>query len=129
MQQKTLIVVILVMVFAGGFLVGRQFPAHHYVHTAGPWITDTSTGKSHPVTEDPDQYEAETKAEAKRKAASLIDQGLGSSTQATSGAGAQQQTQPSPSSEPQTEQQKSSDYWDQVRKLSGQSPSSSTAKH
>jgi len=47
-MNKLYIVIVAVVVFVGGFFLGRQFPTHRYVQV-GNWVTDTATGKSHQV--------------------------------------------------------------------------------
>ena len=44
--RKELVIILLVLVFAAGFLLGRKFLARHYEkYGNGPFFVNTSTGK------------------------------------------------------------------------------------
>lgn len=44
-MKNTLLGLALLVVFACGFLLGRQFPAHHYVSEKPYFVLDTATGR------------------------------------------------------------------------------------
>ena len=46
-MKKEIALTLIAVALAGGFLLGRQFPAHHYEHIGeyGPLFLDSATGK------------------------------------------------------------------------------------
>ncbi len=45
-MKKGIIALLVAIAFLSGFLVGRRFPAHHYVrYERGGLLVDTATGK------------------------------------------------------------------------------------
>jgi hypothetical protein len=43
-MRKEITLALIALALAGGFLLGRQFPAHHYEHLGGAIFLDNATG-------------------------------------------------------------------------------------